>query len=153
MSKAVITHAGCRRLRNGLWQCRITDTDNNRVLVEVEAHVDEPEAVSIALRTYYGLFDEATENRLPHVKRIRYEEPPYFHDTTISGYSVQFPEPPDDSLCPFCATGPCVAMCEPPADDRAYLAAWRSGDFDDELVEHTEGLFAVGYERLLGGVE
>lgn len=73
--------------------------------------------------------------------------------STVSGYSVQFPEPPEDSLCPFCGIGPCVAMCEAPADDRAYLAAWRGGDFDDELVEHAEGLFAVGYERLLGGVE
>lgn len=55
-------------------------------------------------------------------------------DTTVSGYSVQFPQP-DGPPCPVCNdTGENCHVC-PPADEAEYVAAWREGAFDDTLED------------------
>lgn len=71
--------------------------------------------------------------------------------TAVSGYSVQYPEPPQAHLCPFCVDGPCNVMCAPPSDEAEYLAKFIDGDFDGELDGYVEGQFYTLTERLYAG--
>lgn len=69
-------------------------------------------------------------------------------DTTVSGYSVQFPQP-DGPPCPVCNdTGENCPHC-PPHDEALYIADWSGRVERGELDGYDEAAGLTGYERLM----